>query len=901
MNRVMPTDSLLRFLPFIFIILLTFLLTSPLWQEAGIPVTADAHHHLPRSAALQRAFEQGVYWPRWFPSTNYGRGEPTFHYYSPGLYWLTGAVHWVGIGLDRALTLVITGAFILSGYAIYAWLRHTFSRKASLVSAALYLGMPHIYSRTFLHTGDYPQLLAILILPICLWAFTALFFHSRPRYWLAAVFSLGGLVLSHQQQALIGVFTLLLYCLILTAGYRRLDGLARCAVAALCAALVSAGYWLPALGDLPLVQVQGELQERDFHGIQFLSWVTLLSAQPFVWDFRAGNPLTGPHNTFGVAQWLTGAAGVASVLLRPRDKRHLIWCIVGTLFSLAILSLTNPSAVILWENIPGLAILQFPFRLLPVAVLGVLPAAAAAVDVWPKHLRLLSSSILLMVAVVFPLPYLFPALASHTTIALTEGIDAEESPKRNAGVWHFLPRAIDPATVLEYNPEQEANRLTWRSPHEAVVDLSGQSEPMLLWMHFHPGWSAGNRAVLARNPAGWMQVTDLRDPEQPLVIRWEGTAWQRRGERFSLLGLFTCIAGIAYLFWRRRFRQQTQTWTINHENEEIVQTARNARELWALVGLILALVVARYAISRFNSFPFLYHSPPGQLAFAVEEQPTTVGDAESSQVTLLGWKLMSGTAPKPGDIIVVRLYWQPEGQINNELYSNVHLYTPALQRSWAVESRGVYRPPSNVWSPEKYYIETMHLLIPTDAPPITYSLVAGLVSSSGERLAVPGSSDGLLQLRTLTVSPLRTGFLQRERPSTSARASTADNIRLQGYDLLQSHGAPTVRFFWDTSGTISRNWVTYVHLHDPNGERIAQFDGPPLAGLKPTSEWEKRALYIDRRQISLPNGLPSGDYLFRIGLYERDTGERLAFLPEADDQVHFENGQLLVPLSIPSE
>ena len=69
------------------------------------------------------------------------------------------------------------------------------------------MGMPHIYSRTFLNTGDYPQLFAILILPICLWAFTALFFHSRIRYWLAAIFSLGVLVLSHQQQALIGVFT----------------------------------------------------------------------------------------------------------------------------------------------------------------------------------------------------------------------------------------------------------------------------------------------------------------------------------------------------------------------------------------------------------------------------------------------------------------------------------------------------------------------------------------------------------------------------------------------------------------------------------------------------------------------------------------------------------------------
>ena len=134
-----------------------------LWQQAGLPSTADGGYHLPRSAAVQDAFEKGVPWPRWFPESHSGRGEATFHYYSPGLYWLVGAVHWAGIGLDQALTLVVTAAFILSGLGVYGWLRHTFSRKASLVSAAVYLGMPHIYSRTFLHTGDYPQLLAILI------------------------------------------------------------------------------------------------------------------------------------------------------------------------------------------------------------------------------------------------------------------------------------------------------------------------------------------------------------------------------------------------------------------------------------------------------------------------------------------------------------------------------------------------------------------------------------------------------------------------------------------------------------------------------------------------------------------------------------------------------------------
>ena len=901
MHRVLSSDNSLRFSPLVFITLLTFLLTSPLWQQAGIPNTADAHHHLPRSAAVQRSFEQGVFWPRWFPSSNYGRGEPTFHYYSPGLYWLVGAVHWTGVGLDQALTLVVTVAFILSGFGAYGWLRHTFSRKASLAGTTIFLGMPHIYSRTFLHTGDYPQLLGFLLFPVILWAFTALFFRVHLRFWLAAVFSLAGLVLSHQQQALIGTGTLLAYFLFLAAVYRKWDGLARCAAAALFAALISAAYWLPALGDLPLVQIQGELHEREFRGIDFLSWVTLLSVQPFTWDFRAGSPLAGPHNSFGFSQWLTGVAGLAVTLIWPGDRKKRLLCIAGILFTFAILLITTPSAIALWGNFSGLAIIQYPFRLLPAAVLGVLPAAAALVDVFPERLRLYSSSAVVVAAIVFPFPYLFPTLASHTSIVSTESLTAEAFPGRNPGVWHFLPRDINWNTIFGYRPEKEPVNLTWSSPHEAVANVSGQSEPILLEMLFHPGWSAGEQAKLTSNAAGWVEVTDLRKPDLPLVIRWEGTVWQRRGERLSLFGLLLGIAGILYQVWRRRRKNRTQTLTILEENEEQIPSERSLANQWGLVGLMLFLVVGRYSLSWFNTFPFLYHSPPGRLAFAVEGQPSTLGDATTNQVTLLGWELVSGTVPRPGGIVVVRLYWQPLAQISEELNSNVHLYTPSLKRSWAVESLGVYRAPASLWSPEKYYVETMRLYIPIDAPPITYSLVAGLVTSSGQRLAVPGVEDGLLPLRTLAVSPLRPGLFQRVRPSISARAGTTDNLQLQGFGLLPAHGGTTLRLFWETSGRVDNNWVTYIHLHDPLGERIAQFDGPPLAGLKPTSEWQPRALYIDRRQITLPTGLPSGDYLLRIGLYDRDSGERLPFLPEADDQAHIENGQLLVTLRVSAE
>ena len=272
----------------------------------------------------------------------------------------------------------------------------------------------------------------------------------------------------------------------------------------------------------------------------------------------------------------------------------------------------------------------------------------------------------------------------HSSIISVKSEGADAFLGRNPGVAQFLPRGgMDLTTVRGNIPEKEPVRLSWRSPHEAVADFSGQSEPFLLWMHFHPGWSAGNRAVLTSSPVGLVEVTDVRSPELPLVLRWEGTVWQRRGERLSLLALLACIAGILYFIWQRRKRYQAQMSTrspTEKEHEEPLHIARGLGGQWALAGLLLVLVATRYSMSWFNTFPYLYHSPPGRLSFAAKGQPTTVGDAKTDLVTLLGWKLISGTKPRPGDIVIVRLYWQPERQISEELYSNVHLYTPALQR-----------------------------------------------------------------------------------------------------------------------------------------------------------------------------------------------------------------------------
>ena len=216
-------------------------------------------------------------------------------------------------------------------------------------------------------------------------------------------------------------------------------------------------------------------------------------------------------------------------------------------------------------------------------------------------------------------------------------------------------------------------------------------------------------------------------------------------------------------------------------------------------------------------------------------------------------------------MVFVRFFWQAQEQVDGDLRTLLHLYTPSLQQSWATENKGAIRPPTSVWDPASYYIETMRLTLPTDIPPVSYSLVTGLSPSSGERFQVPGSTDGLLHLRELSIAPLRPGRFQRVRPSTVASGGTDDGLQLQGYDLFDGPAGYSFRLFWETGQGIKRNWVTYIHLTDSRGELVAQFDGPALAGLKPTSMWKPNSLYIDSRKLELPAELSPEVIFFEWG------------------------------------
>ena len=79
---------------------------------------------------------------------------------------------------------------------------------------------------------------------------------------------------------------------------------------------------------------------------------------------------------------------------------------------------------------------------------------------------------------------------------------------------------------------------------------------------------------------------------------------------------------------------------------------------------------------------------------------------------------------------------------------------------------------------------------------------------------------------------------------------------------------------------VAEDNVAFVHLLDDEGRLIAQRDGEPVGGSRPTSTWPADDVVSDNQGLLIPEGTPPGEYRLIAGMYLADTGERLPVLDE---------------------
>jgi hypothetical protein len=121
-------------------------------------------------------------------------------------------------------------------------------------------------------------------------------------------------------------------------------------------------------------------------------------------------------------------------------------------------------------------------------------------------------------------------------------------------------------------------------------------------------------------------------------------------------------------------------------------------------------------------------------------------------------------------------------------------------------------------------------------------------------------------------------------PPQPLNAQFVDGITLQSarFSTAPRSAAPlAVELTWQVEQAQQVDYHVFLHLLDPEGEKVAQADGQPVNWTRPTTTWQPGETIIDRYALWLPP-LPPGSYTLIAGLYQPDDGQRLLTITNQD-------------------
>jgi len=140
-----------------------------------------------------------------------------------------------------------------------------------------------------------------------------------------------------------------------------------------------------------------------------------------------------------------------------------------------------------------------------------------------------------------------------------------------------------------------------------------------------------------------------------------------------------------------------------------------------------------------------------------------------------------------------------------------------------------------------------------------------------------GSDHSISAIQTGAVPMLMTTI---DRPPRPLDMRVGDDVLLQGYtiDKTSAHAGDTLvlTLWWQALAAPLDERSVLIHLLDGGGAKVAQADGAPARGARPTSRWQAGDTVIDSHQIALPADLPPGEYTLVFGMYHWPSLERLA-------------------------
>ncbi|HSM58514.1 MAG TPA: DUF6541 family protein [Candidatus Sulfomarinibacteraceae bacterium] len=751
----------------------------PFLSRGGLPQATDAELHVFRLAELSRLVRGGELYPRWAPNFYFGYGYPIFNYYAPLAYYLGLPFELLPrVDAVAAVKVIFVLAPVAGALGVYGFVRDHWSRSAAYVASAAFVYAPYVQYVDPHARGDLAEVLSLGLFPLALWALSRLHRKPGPGTWLVAVLLIAAVILAHNLMAMVffamlsawAIWQLGLH-LRARAGGAILPGELLWLFGALgLGVAVAAFFWLPVALEqeaVNLTSLIGDGSHFDFRN-HFLTVRELLG--PTAWlDWGATEPAF--RLNLGLAQWILAALGVIALLTgTARQRAQAAYFALGA--ALLILMMLRASQPI-WEVVPLLPYMQFPWRLLGAvaAILAVL--GGVGVDAL-LNLRIANETarnkvrqttggaggavrlvgqfwasrwvpavfVAFIIILALPLTLVPPWLETpwDTSARGVANIERQGRWLGTTSTADFVPQTVDviPRPEEGILADFEAGRPLDRVNRAALPDgvqveterlrplhtryqVSSPDDFLLrLFLFDFPGWEArvdGQpvETELGR-PEGFL-VVPVPAGEHVVELAFTETPVRRLSWLLSAAGLLLSL-GLAVVLWRGAPLQRSPP------AQPVRPKPGTSAPVLFVAGLLLIVGIL------LEPMGMLHHRSTGDVAIPAQHD---VYVDFGGQIALIGFD--APQAARPGQRAPVTLYWKGQQALDVNFQVFLHLQAPD---GTIVAQSDKLNPgdfPTRRWPSDRYVRDAHTLHLGDDLQPGAYALSTGVwMQDEGWRL-----------------------------------------------------------------------------------------------------------------------------------------------------------------------
>lgn len=299
----------------------------------------------------------------------YQYGYPQFNYYPPFVYYLGEIIHLIGFQFIDSVKILFIFGFILSAFIMFIFLKSFLWSWPAVVGSLLYTYAPYKAVEVYVR-GALSEFWSFVFFPLIFWSIYKLVKTKRVFYIAWTGLSIGLLLTTHILMSMIFLPLAMIWGL----GLIFLERESKEAVLKLMAGIMLAVglgsfFVLPVIFERSFVHLETLLGGYFDWRQHFVSIYQLFLSNHFGYGssyLGAGDDLS---LSSGIIHWiLASLAGCLAVLNFSKHRKISILILIFILVELINLFLMHQRSTFIWENIPALWWLQFPWRFLSSSV-----------------------------------------------------------------------------------------------------------------------------------------------------------------------------------------------------------------------------------------------------------------------------------------------------------------------------------------------------------------------------------------------------------------------------------------------------------------------------------------------------------------------------------------------------